>query len=169
MTRDPQALTALITSLDVRNNPLFLPGKLVVPPDLTPNQPLGLYNGSTIGVLPYTRCNGFAGVVFAAMGCPIPWKPANDLLVWYADPAGGKPSGWIEMVLGDAPARANAGLPVAIVAPDKPHGHIGVGVPNPNDPFTLYCAAAGSVSTSCERVADQFGKIYSRARYFWHV
>lgn len=167
MIRDPQALTALITSLDVRNNPLFLPGKLVVPPEYTPGQPLGLYNGNTIGVLPYTRCNGFAGVVFAALGSPIPWKQANELLTWFA--GDGKTSGWIEMVLGDAPARANAGLPVAIVATDVPHGHIAVGVPCPADPLGLYCAAAGSFNTACARVADQFGKLYGRARYFWHV
>lgn len=169
LTRDPQATTALITSLDVRNNALFLPGRLVVPPELTPGQPLALYNGEKVGVLPYTRCNGLAGVVFAAMGCPIPWKTANELLLWFPNDAGGKAAGWVEMVLADAPARVNAGLPVAIIASDNPHGHIGVGAPNFTDPMGLYCAAAGTFNTACQRVADQFGKLYARARYFWHA
>jgi hypothetical protein len=170
MTRTPEALTQLITTLDVRNNPTFLPGKLLVPAELVgPNSTLALYNGQKYGVIPYTRCSGFAGAVFAGMGVPFPaGKTANEQLAWLAGDEG-RAAVWAETkVLGEAITAANAGLAVAIVAHEDPHGHIGAGVPNPADLQNLYCAAAGSFNTPRQLYSVQFDHLAHLARFFIH-
>lgn len=170
MMRSPDLILALVVALDVRNNPLFWPGMLLdldTPPAI-PNDLVAHYNGVAVKVIRYTRCNGYAAVVFAALGCPIPvGMTANQLFAWFGE-VGGAKQGWRECSLLEAIGRANSGYPVAIVATDRPHGHVAVGVPNAQDVTRLYCSAAGASNTPRMSVADQFGKLAGAAKYFTH-
>lgn len=169
MARTPEAVIALVIAFDVRNNPLFWPGTLLDTVEASLLQEnVAIVNGKRFKLIKYTRCNGYAGVFFGAMGCPIPvGMTANQLFVWFFD-QNGKASGWRECSLLEAIGRANGGYPVAIVAEDQPHGHIGVGVPNKDDLTQLYCTAAGASNTQKQSVALQFGKLAGRAKYATH-
>lgn len=170
MPRSAEFLVALVAGLDVRNNPLFWPGKLLddsAEAAVNGSNEIAVFNGLACKVIRYTRCNGYAGVVFAALGCPVPvGMTANQLFVWFPDAGGGARAGWREVTLTEAIARANGGFPLAIVAHDMPHGHIACGVPG--DGVQLYCSAAGSYNTSKQSVAAQFGRLAAGARCFTH-
>jgi hypothetical protein len=167
MDRSPQALIDAITQWDVLNNPLFMKGKLLADTTEAP-APWALWNGAQYGVIPYTRCNGFAGCVLLSLGCPVPWQTANQHFAWFPSPAA-QEKGWTEVDYATAVNRANAGFPLVIVAQEPGHGHIAIGRPSPATyPTKLYCAAAGAVNSPCMWLVDQFGGLAPTAKFFTH-
>lgn len=169
MTRSPETLLAAVNALDVANNPLFRKGKLLGEPiEAPPGAPLALWNGQQYGVIPYTRCNGYAGVLFAMLGCNVPWLTANGFADWFPGDSA-KALGWRSVDYAEAVDRANAGYPVVVVSVEQPHGHIAVGMPSPgNDPVALYVSAAGATNSARMRFVDQFGQLAPRSRFYTH-
>lgn len=168
MMRAASVLMSLVNVLDVLTNPLFQRGLLLGDPSEAP-PPMALWNGQQYGVIAYTRCNGYVGVLLALLGCPVPWMTANKYAEWFAT-VDAKNLGWRAIDYVEAVNRANAGYPVVAVAAEfSGHGHIAVGVPSrSNDPTTLYVTAAGAVNAAQARFVDQFAHLAPRACFYTH-
>lgn len=168
MNRTPDAVSALVAGIDVRNNAAFFRGTLLVDAAIAPNAPDAIVAGRKLKALAYTRCNGFACVVCAGLGCPIPASmTANQLFEWFPG-EGGRASMWREVPRLEAIARVKGGFPVVIVAKEVGHGHVAIGVLKASDPDRLYCAAAGAVNSPCMLVEEQFGELIASVRIYTH-
>jgi len=165
--RSPPELQAAVVDLDVMNAPEFAKGRLLGDTTEAP-APWALWNGQQYGVIPFTRCNGYARLLLLRLGLRVPILTANRYFDWFASPEAIN-RGWRSIDLTAAVARANAGFPVVVVGQEAGHGHIAIGVPSPSrDPSTLYVTAAGATNTAQMRFVDQFGGLAPRCRLFTH-
>ncbi len=108
-----------------------------------------------------TWCNRLVSDATAALGCPIPFRPANAQYDWlYAGGAGG----WVEVFgLLDATAHAALGQPTVAAWRNNLglHGHIALVRPNG------HVCAAGAHNFNDAPLTRSFGPV--APRFFTHV
>ncbi len=136
--RSAALLTAAVEGLHVETNPLYRAGRLAA--------------GTT-------WCNLFVSDLTALLGCPIPFRPANQQLQ-YLESFDAARAGWLELSglarIAQAIARAAQGMPVVPAwSNPKGHGHIAMARPGPAG--RLFIAQAGLRNFSSEPITNGFG------------
>ncbi len=116
---------------------------------------------------PETFCNLFVSNVTKALGCPIPWKLANDQFTWLISDQG-RATGWIQIESIGSTALVELGaVVIAIWCNPGGQGHVAMVVPSPDGAGGLFIAQAGRHNFSCEPLEKGFGNI--RPSFFGHL
>lgn len=148
--RSPEALLAVVRQFEVETAPRYARRRIE-------------------GYGTVTWCNRYVADVTKALGCPVPYQRANEMVGWLERTAGQR-AGWREVQSAIAGLLTQRGM-VTVLAWRNPvaeePGHVAIMVPIPRGkPQGYYVAQAGKTNGVAMSVGAAFGR--HPPRYFTH-